>query len=101
MFHKTRRVRHGFTLIELLVVISIIALLIALLLPSLGQAKHAAQVAQCGSNLHQIGLGVHSYLPDNEARFPLIRRRIGRSARRRCSGTTAPISGGRGRRTRT
>ncbi len=60
----------GFTLIELLVVISIIALLIALLLPALGQARHAAMVAQCGSNLHQVALGVHSYLPDHQGRFP-------------------------------
>ncbi|MBL4701007.1 MAG: prepilin-type N-terminal cleavage/methylation domain-containing protein [Phycisphaeraceae bacterium] len=54
----------GFTLIELLVVISIISILIAILLPALAGARKSAQAIQCGTNLHQVGLGVTMYLND-------------------------------------
>lgn len=55
----------GFTLIELLVVISIIALLIALLLPALKNARAAGQKVACGSNLHQLFIGWTAYTDDN------------------------------------
>ena len=59
-----RRSRRAFTLIELLVVIAIIALLIGILLPTLGAARLSARVAACLSNLHQQGVGLSAYFVD-------------------------------------
>lgn len=59
-----RRVR-GFTLIELLVVISIIALLVALLMPALGSAREATKQTICMSNMRQLAMGYAAYSTDH------------------------------------
>jgi prepilin-type N-terminal cleavage/methylation domain-containing protein/prepilin-type processing-associated H-X9-DG protein len=62
--------RGGFTLIELLVVVAIIAVLAALLLPTLGRAKESARAAQCLNHLRQLGLAVGLYAEEHEDTFP-------------------------------
>jgi len=66
------RIRHqnGFTLVELLVVISIVSLLVALLLPALGEARASARRSVCLSNARQLGIGFMSYLNDFAYAYP-------------------------------
>ncbi len=59
----------GFTLIELLVVIAIIALLVSLLLPSLGKARQAARTALCLSQIRQLEIAHTLYLDDHDEFF--------------------------------
>ncbi len=61
--------RRAFTLIELLVVIAIIALLVAILLPALGEARKAGRKALCQSNYKQIGLAYSTYAADFQDRI--------------------------------
>jgi prepilin-type N-terminal cleavage/methylation domain-containing protein/prepilin-type processing-associated H-X9-DG protein len=60
----------GFTLVELLVVISIIAVLLAVLMPSLSKARKLAQRAVCMSRLQQLTLSGMAYSQGNNGKFP-------------------------------
>src|ERR1035437_1854555 len=64
------RVPSAFTLTELLVVIAIIAILAALLLTAVSQAKGKAQRIQCVNNVHQLGLTLQQFVGDNQV-YPL------------------------------
>jgi len=62
--------QRGFTLIELLVVIGIIALLIGILLPTLGAAREAARTAVCSSNTRQLAIAANVFVEDFNGRLP-------------------------------
>ena len=64
--------KKAFTLVELLVVISIIALLMGILLPSLSQARLQAKIVAVNVELRQIGLALECYYFDNE-KYPPTR----------------------------
>lgn len=60
----------GFTLIELLVVISIIALLVGILLPTLGRAREEANTIKCAASARSIGQAVANYCAGNKDYYP-------------------------------
>jgi len=64
--------RRGFTLIELLVVVAIIALLIAILLPSLGKARELANRSYCAANIRGIIQSMVVYSNENNDAYPLV-----------------------------
>ena len=65
--------RRAFTLIELLVGSAIIALLLAIMLPSLGAARQRAQAVVCASNHRQLAAAAFNYTNANQESFPLAR----------------------------
>ncbi len=63
--------RAGFTLIELLVVISIIAVLVALLLPAIQSARESSRRVECMNRMRQLGVALHAFAArDAGRRFP-------------------------------
>jgi prepilin-type N-terminal cleavage/methylation domain-containing protein len=64
-----RRRSRAFTLVELLVVIGIIAVLIAILMPSLSRARDQARGVQCSANLRTMMLGAYMFAQDNQGRL--------------------------------
>lgn len=64
--------RRGFTLIELLVVVAIIALLISILLPTLGNARESAKRGVCGQNLRGLTNACKTYAFDNREWWPTV-----------------------------
>ena len=66
----------GFTLVELLVVLSIIALLVSILLPSLKAARDAARAVACMSNERQIGIAFANYLQEWNYTYPYARNTV-------------------------
>ena len=67
-----RRRRSGFTLIELLVVVGIIAILLAILLPTLAGVRKASYRVTCRAQLSDIGKMFNLYLNENKGRIPRV-----------------------------
>jgi prepilin-type N-terminal cleavage/methylation domain-containing protein/prepilin-type processing-associated H-X9-DG protein len=73
---ETMRSKTAFTLIELLVVISIVALLLAILMPALRAGRSHARTAKCQGTLHQWGLYYAMYTSENEYKLPIFEKHV-------------------------
>lgn len=62
--------RAGFTLIELLIAVAVVAVLIAIMLPSIGRVQEQARRVMCGSNQRQVGMGVSMFADANQGSIP-------------------------------
>lgn len=71
-YRNARRGRSAFTLIELIVVISIIALLVGITLPALGNARENARRLRCLANLKGLGVSFQLYMNDSKDLFPYV-----------------------------
>jgi len=75
--HSDRRTPRAFTIIEVLVVVAVIALLLAILVPSLKAARAQARIAVCGSNIRQLAFANIGYATENKGHFVLAAEDIG------------------------
>ena len=64
--------KNGFTLVELLVVVAIIALLVSILLPTLGRAREQTRRTMCLANVRNIGVGLVLYAQANKGKPPIL-----------------------------
>ncbi len=76
---RVRHSRAAFTLIELLVVVSVIALLLAILLPSLSMAHESGNMTVCGTQMNQLYNASFLYATENEDRIPYFAWKDGRT----------------------
>ena len=76
MSNRTGRDRgtagRAFTLVELLVVIGIIAVLVGILLPTIGKARETARRATCAANLHNWGVACYAFAAERKGVFPVL-----------------------------
>jgi len=72
MNRRRQQQQHGFSLIELMVVIGIIAILIALLLPTLTLVREHAKQVKCAAQLHALGQGLANYAAAFKGSLPAI-----------------------------
>jgi len=72
MRRRDRAFSTEFSLVELMVVIGIIAILIALLLPTLAKVRLQAKQVQCASPLHQVGQGLANYVAVFKGHYPVV-----------------------------